>query len=73
MSFYLRETWNDTRLAFESEDYEEINVEDSALREKIWVPDLFFRSDVDTRMATEEMGNSLMKIRKDGRIWYVRK
>jgi len=68
---YLRQSWRDPRLSFES---------DTGLRklrtyiwDDVWVPDTFFRSALSTTTHDVTVDNKLMTLTNDGDIWYVMK
>jgi len=70
VTMYLRQAWNDPRLAQSDILSEGIRLYDW---DKIWVPDTFFRHDLGSWVHHQTVPNKLMKLSKDGDIWYVMK
>ena len=72
VTMYLRQTWNDPRLAFEH-----ISSQTSRFRiyewDKVWVPDTFFRDDLYSFVHDQTVPNKLMRLTSNGDIWYVMK
>ena len=70
VTMYLRQSWNDPRLAFESSEVERIRIFDW---DKIWVPDTFFRNDLYSFVHDQTVPNRMMTVRSSGSVWYVMK
>jgi len=71
VSMYLRQQWNDPRLAFD----------DSAMRMKsirlhgvdVWIPDTFLRNEKDAQFHRVSVMNRLLRLSSNGDLWYVTK
>ena len=70
VTMYLRQSWNDPRLAFDSSEVERIRIFDW---DKIWVPDTFFRNDLYSFVHDQTVPNRMMTVRRSGNVWYVMK
>jgi len=72
VTMYLRQAWNDPRLAFEN-----IGSGLSSIRlyhwDKVWVPDTFFRNELHSFVHEQTVPNKLMRVSSDGDVWYVMK
>ena len=68
VTMYLRQSWNDRRLTFESSETSSIRIFEW---DKIWVPDTFFRNDLYSFVHDQTVPNRLMRLRSNGDIWYV--
>ncbi len=77
MSFYLRTQWMDQRLAYNNSDSRYTTWVTQAQRvgsshiEKVWVPDIFFRNEIESRWHDVTVSNKLMQIKANGQVWYV--
>ena len=74
ISFYLRQAWNDPRLRFEPIDgtVEEVKLPDGSW-DNIWVPDVFFRNEKKASYHSITTNNRLLRLKKNGDLWYVTK
>ena len=70
VTMYLRQAWNDPRLQFEDQGPSEIRMYDW---DRMWVPDTFFRSEVGAYVHDQMVPNRLMRLKRNGDIWYVLK
>jgi len=70
VTMYLRQSWNDPRLTFDSSEVSKIRIFDY---DKIWVPDIFFRNDLYSFVHDQTVPNKMMTLRRNGDIWYVLK
>jgi len=71
VTMYLRQAWNDPRL--QSEDEEALQSRRIPRWEHVWVPDTFFRYDLGSFVHEQTVPNRLMRLEKNGDIWYVMK
>jgi len=71
MSFYLRQSWRDSRLKFQSASG--MRKMRAYVWDDIWVPDTFFRNERSSHTHDNTVDNRLLMIRNDGDIWYVMK
>jgi len=73
ITMYLRQAWNDPRLAFKSSD----SAEGSSIRvyawDKMWVPDTFFRNELYSFVHEQTVPNKLVFLKSNGDVWYVMK
>jgi len=68
---YLRQQWNDPRLAFD----------DTVTRMKsirlhgvdVWIPDTFLRNEKDAKFHRVSVMNRLLRLSSNGDLWYVTK
>jgi hypothetical protein len=59
MSMYLRQQWTDSRLQYNaSEMLKQIEL-DNAIKTEIWVPDLSFMTDMDTKFHEVTVPNKM--------------
>ena len=72
VSMYLRQAWNDPRLAF--------NVtrgsKTTSLRlhgVNVWIPDTFLRNEKDAQFHRVSVLNRLLRLSTNGDLWYVTK
>jgi cation transporter family protein len=75
LSMYLRQQWNDSRLAFKLADNNnntKLKVADHML-DRIWVPDVFFRNEKTALFHKITTPNRLMFVDNEGVVWYVTK
>lgn len=68
VTMYLRQSWNDPRLAFNSSKISAFRV---YLWDKIWVPDTFFRHDLYSFVHEQTVPNKFMRLNSTGDVWYV--
>jgi len=72
MSFYFRQSWQDSRLAFSEENgVSKFRMLDSA--DKIWKPDTFMRNQYSPEVFEYSNDNSLTRLNSTGHIWHVKK
>jgi len=72
---YLRQQWNDTRLAFDparNNNSSKLKLGDNGWQ-KIWVPDVFFCNEKTASFHHVTTPNRLVFIHDNGRVWYVTK
>ena len=70
MSMYLRQQWTDPRLKFDApEGLTRIEL-DNSIKKEIWVPDLSFMTDIDTRFHEVTVPNRMMILHPTGFISY---
>ena len=74
MSFYLRLSWRDPRLAFPPIDGR-INVIHftQGRWDEIWTPDIFFRNEKRSTIPSITGTNRLLRLNSTGHVWYVQK
>jgi len=68
---YLRQAWNDPRLAFN----------DTATRKRtirldevnVWIPDTFLRNEKEATFHRVSVVNRLLRLSSNGDLWYVTK
>ncbi|KAI8517329.1 Glycine receptor subunit alpha-3 [Branchiostoma belcheri] len=73
LNIFLRQTWRDTRLAFE--ENEEMGYSDSvsldpSLLKRIWVPDTFFTNEKGAEFHHVTTENKLLRVNSKGEILY---
>ncbi|XP_071125196.1 glycine receptor subunit alpha-2-like isoform X2 [Mytilus edulis] len=70
MSMYLRQQWTDSRLRYEApEGLTKIEL-DNEIKKEIWVPDLSFMTDMDTKVHQVTLPNKMMFLYPDGFVSY---
>jgi hypothetical protein len=68
MTFYLRQSWRDYRLAYtQINSTVTLNYNDLS---RIWVPDLFFRNERAGMLHDITVPNRLIRLSPDGRVLY---
>ena len=77
LNMYLRQQWNDNRLAFRPFKYKgkmqhKIKLPDGAW-DRIWTPDVFFRNEKKADFHDVTTPNRLMTLYSNGTVWYVAK
>src|SRR6218665_2149169 len=75
LSFYMRQTWFDSRFVFNSSEHSNIKrlkLDDSSFPQ-IWIPDVFFRNEKGASFHKVTQNNRLFYISEDGMLWYVYK
>ncbi|XP_045203265.2 glycine receptor subunit alpha-3-like isoform X1 [Mercenaria mercenaria] len=70
IGMFLRQTWNDSRLAYKKIPKLRSLELDSRLMDNIWVPDLFIANEKDARFHLVTVPNKLMHIYPEGRVQY---
>ena len=72
ITFYLRQSWTDPRLAFQPSGSvpSQIRLFDW---DKIWVPDTFFRLETYSYVHMQTVPNKLLRLKNTGELWYVMK
>ena len=74
MSFYLRQAWRDSRLAFPHEVGKKQFVKlDASMLRKLWIPDTFFRNEKYAYFHDITSENTLIRVNFTGDVWYVTK
>lgn len=72
VSMYLRQEWRDPRL-----DFRHLNPQLEYLQmsaeswNQIWVPDTFFRNEKAASFHEVTVKNRLLRLKRDGTVWYV--
>jgi anionic glutamate receptor len=65
----IRQIWNDSRLAFKTEDPSlEYVTLDKSLAQMLWTPDLFFNTETSAFIHTIMKPNSYKRIYPDGKV-----
>jgi len=74
VNIYFRQAWRDPRLRFvpPSAKLEKIRLGFEA-QKKIWIPDTFFRNEKRAQFHEVTVDNRLMRVSKEGDVWYVSK
>jgi len=69
---YLRQSWRDPRLAFESfgTGVAKIRLLDDTWK-RVWIPDTFFRNEKAAEFHDVTVDNRLMTLTEHGDVWYV--
>jgi len=71
VSMYLRQAWNDPRLAF---NVTSVRMRTVRLdRVDVWIPDTFLRNEKDANFHRVSVTNRLLRLSADGDLWYVNK
>ncbi|XP_053398808.1 glycine receptor subunit alpha-2-like [Mercenaria mercenaria] len=70
IGMFLRQTWNDSRLAYKKIPELRSLELDSRLISSIWVPDLFITNEKKAQFHTVTVPNKLMHIYPEGRVQY---
>jgi len=73
MTMYLRQSWNDPRLAFGSTGSAESSLIRVHAYDKMWVPDTFFRNELYSFVHEQTVPNKLFFLNSNGDVWYVMK
>jgi len=71
MSFYLRQSWRDPRLTFQSASG--MRKMRAYVWDDIWVPDTFFRNERSSHTHDNTVDNRRLTITNDGDVWYAMK
>lgn len=74
VSFYLRQRWQDKRLAYNcsSSRYDTIKLGHGTWN-KIWLPDTFFRNEKKANFHEVTVDNRMLRLNCNGTVWYVTK
>ncbi|ELU11560.1 hypothetical protein CAPTEDRAFT_141855 [Capitella teleta] len=67
---YLRQAWEDPRLAYVGNDSRRIP---SEFIDQIWKPDTFFRNGRTIQVKKEMTDERLMRINSTGSVWFVQR
>ena len=72
ISFYMRQAWQDPRLAYDQNEagFSEMECFQNNCK-AIRTPDLFFRNEKDIKVIDIISPQRLMKINATGHVWYV--
>lgn len=70
MTFYLRRSWMDERLAFPTFLKSEVLELDTHLVDKLWVPDIFFRNEKSASVHNVTVPNRLLHLHRNGTVLY---
>lgn len=71
MGFYLRQSWRDPRLAFQTDDnITGIRVDERYIN-SIWRPDVFIRNEKGRHETPLANDNSFLNINSTGDVWFV--
>jgi len=70
VTMYVRQAWNDPRLAFRNIASEREFIRIYAW-DDIWVPDTFFRNDLGSFIHEQTVPNRFMRLKNNGDVWYV--
>jgi len=69
---YLRQAWNDHRLAFN--DTRRSKIRTMRLHAvNVWIPDTFLRNEKDAEFHRVSVMNRLLRLSANGDLWYVTK
>lgn len=69
VNIFLRQTWNDPRLAYSKYPDSSLDLDPSML-DSIWKPDLFFANEKGANFHDVTTDNKLLRIFKDGNVLY---
>ena len=69
MNVFLRQQWNDPRLAYKEYPDDSLDLDPSML-DSIWKPDLFFANEKGANFHDVTTDNKLLRIFKDGTVLY---
>ncbi|KAM9486090.1 glycine receptor subunit alpha-2 isoform 1-T1 [Clarias gariepinus] len=69
VNIFLRQTWNDPRLAYSEYPDSSLDLDPSML-DSIWKPDLFFANEKGANFHDVTTDNKLLRIFKDGNVLY---
>jgi len=69
VTFYLRQSWRDERLSFQSAGG--LRKMRAYVWDDIWVPDIFFRNSKSSNTHHVAVNNRFLRITDSGDIWYV--
>ena len=69
VNIFLRQKWNDPRLAYSKYPDSSLDLDPSML-DSIWKPDLFFANEKGANFHDVTTDNKLLRIFKDGTVLY---
>lgn len=69
MNVFLRQQWNDPRLAYREYPDDSLDLDPSML-DSIWKPDLFFANEKGANFHEVTTDNKLLRIFKNGNVLY---
>lgn len=69
VNIFLRQTWNDPRLAYIKYPDSSLDLDPSML-DSIWKPDLFFANEKGANFHDVTTDNKLLRVFKDGKVLY---
>lgn len=69
MNVFLRQQWNDPRLAYHEYPDDSLDLDPSML-DSIWKPDLFFANEKGANFHEVTTDNKLLRIFKNGNVLY---
>uniref|UniRef100_A0A1I8F3I4 Neur_chan_LBD domain-containing protein n=1 Tax=Macrostomum lignano TaxID=282301 RepID=A0A1I8F3I4_9PLAT len=69
VNIYLRMIWEDARLAYSASN-PNASVSLHSMKDKIWMPDIFFRNAKQVENHADPVPNILVKLRPTGRIYF---
>ncbi|XP_069493171.1 glycine receptor subunit alpha-2 isoform X2 [Ambystoma mexicanum] len=69
LNIFLRQTWNDPRLAYSEYPDDSLDLDPSML-DSIWKPDLFFANEKGANFHDVTTDNKLLRIFKNGKVLY---
>uniref|UniRef100_A0A1I8F4U3 Neur_chan_LBD domain-containing protein n=1 Tax=Macrostomum lignano TaxID=282301 RepID=A0A1I8F4U3_9PLAT len=72
VNIYLRMIWEDARLAYSASN-PNASVSLHSMKDKIWMPDIFFRNAKQVENHADPVPNILVKLRPTGRIYFSQK
>ena len=73
-SMYLRQAWRDPRLVFPPIHRKVLEVRlGEASLSQVWIPDTFFRNEKGASFHEVTVKNRLLRLTRDGHLWYVTK
>ena len=70
VSIFMRQKWQDTRLAFTHLSNESMVILDSRLADAIWLPDLFFTNEKSAYFHSVTKPNRFLRLHKNGTLYY---
>ena len=70
ITFYLRQKWVDERLAFPTFRGSEVLELDTHLKDRLWVPDIFFRNEKTAMLHNVTVPNHLIHLHRNGTVMY---
>ncbi|TPP57141.1 Glycine receptor subunit beta [Fasciola gigantica] len=76
MDMLLRQTWKDPRLSWDHDPkfaHYKKNIVSPVFKDKIWLPDLFFRNGKEGRLHKMTCENLLIRIQPNGEVLYSQK
>jgi len=74
VNIYFRQSWKDPRLRYDPPTPKLSTIRLGVDTQKdIWIPDTFFRNEKRAQFHEVTVDNRLMRVEKDGSVWYVSK